>query len=132
MGDNPVPTTARQDARQVGVQAMYTHQHRLKDLHDGGLSWRAIQHNYPEYAGLSIATLDRLAHGQEPGSKVREALGLPPVAVVVVIGGGQIPEGAQVISADLCECGQWYISNHPRRRKCFVCSPVRKGGKHAR
>ena len=132
MGDSAACKTVRQDARQVGVHGMYTHQHRLKDLHDNGLSWRAIQRKCPEYANLSIASLDRLAQGREPGPKVRELLGLPPVTVVVVIGGGQIPEGAQVYSAEMCECGQVFVSNHPRRRKCFVCSPVRKGGKHAR
>jgi hypothetical protein len=46
-------------------------------------------------------------------------------AVVVIIGGGSVPPGAQVISAQVCACGQWFISNHPRRQKCFICSPYK-------
>lgn len=115
-----------QDARQAGVHGMYTHQQRLKVLHEAGHSWRRIQADYPEYKAISLPSLARLARGIDPGNKVRHLLGLPPAATVIVIGGGQIPEGAQVISADQCECGQWFISNHPRRHKCFVCSPARR------
>jgi hypothetical protein len=50
-------------------------------------------------------------------------------SVVVIIGGGSVPPGSQVISAQVCECGQWFISNHPRRQKCFICSPFKRKGK---
>lgn len=29
---------------------------------------------------------------------------------------------------DICECGQAFVSNHPRRKKCFICSPYRGKG----
>lgn len=38
---------------------------------------------------------------------------------------GDIPDGTVSLGAMRCQCGQWFISNHPRRRKCFVCSPYR-------
>lgn len=47
-------------------------------------------------------------------------------SVVVIIGDGTVPPGAQVISATMCACGQYFISNHPRRHKCFICSPFKR------
>jgi hypothetical protein len=90
------------------------------------MSWRRIAQTVPEYIGLSIGSLDRIAHGIEPGSKVRRQLGLPPTMTVAVMG-GEITPGAQAIGESLCPCGQTYISNHPRRKHCFACRPFRKG-----
>lgn len=46
--------------------------------------------------------------------------------VSVQIVGGQVVEGAELISVvGKCNCGQAYISNHPKRKRCFTCSPYR-------
>lgn len=66
----------------------------------------------------------------QPPVKVLQALGVEITATVVVVTGGEVPQGAQVINASRCECGQWYISNHPARKRCFICSPYHKRGKH--
>lgn len=114
-------------AAQGGVHELYSHRERLNALHFiDGLSWRSIAKTVPEYAGISAPSLRRIAIGFDPGAKVRRLLGLPVTATVYVIGGGEIPPGAQVISAAQCPCGQFFISNHPRRTRCFICSPFRK------
>jgi hypothetical protein len=87
-------------------------------------SWRKTGAPY----GLSGAMARLIALGYEPGRKVRAALGLRPVITVIQMG-AEIPDGAQVISASLCSCGRWFIGNHPRRTKCFICSPFRPGKK---
>jgi hypothetical protein len=79
--------------------------------------------------GISKGAAFRIGKGLEPGNKVRKMLNLPIAATVVVIGSGKIPDGAQVIRADLCECGQWFVSNHPSRKRCFVCSPYKRKSK---
>jgi hypothetical protein len=79
--------------------------------------------------GINAAMARLIANGYEPGRKIRKRLDLQPTAMVVVVGNGaDIPDGTQVIRATQCECGQWFISNHPRRRKCFICSPYRASG----
>ncbi len=113
----------------TAVSALDEIRREIKQMRDGdGLSLRKIQAQ-PRYEGISIASIDRIYHGQEPGPKVRAALGLPQIGTVIVIGGGSIPAGAQVVRAELCKCGEWFISNHPRRKKCFVCSPFRRRAK---
>lgn len=79
-----------------------------------------------------------IANGYEPrNSRTRTRLGLAPHFAVVLVGEGAIPDGSQAIRALQCQCGQWFISNHPRRKHCFLCHPFRqrnehsRGGKHA-
>ncbi len=63
--------------------------------------------------------------GYEPRRyAIRKLLDLPQYANVIPIG-DQIPDGTQAHSAQQCKCGQWFISNHPRRVRCFICSPYR-------
>ena len=70
-------------------------------------------------------TLWSIAKGNRPvPAKWREKFGLPPVSTVEPIA-GEIPHGAQALGAMRCECGMPFISNHPRRRRCFICSPYR-------
>lgn len=78
-----------------------------------------------EAFGVNKAMARLLANGYNPGKKIRQILNLPDVAEVVVVF-GVVPNGTQAIKADQCPCGQWFISNHPRRKKCFKCSPYRK------
>ena len=72
---------------------------------------------------------DWLTNGKEPtGPDVRRALGMTPLttAIVWIMGGEPIPPGCQVYSASICPiCSQPYISNHPARTKCFMCSPYK-------
>lgn len=93
----------------------------LQERHKRLNSWRLAADPYP----INKAMARMIANGYEPGNRVRRALKIAPIASVVVIGDGEVPEGAQVISALLCDCGQWFISNHPRRKRCFICSPYK-------
>lgn len=90
-----------------------------------GKTWQTIGDEY----GINRAMARLLGLGYEPGKKVRAELGLPPSSVVVVIGGGIVPNGAQTIRALQCACGQWYIPNHPLRSHCFICRPARIKGR---
>ncbi|MDI6770108.1 MAG: hypothetical protein QMD04_10605 [Anaerolineales bacterium] len=85
-------------------------------------SWRRVGKIY----GITAAMARLIAHGYSPGRRVRSQLGLPQLSTVIKITGGEVPNGSQVIGASCCACGQWFISNHPRRRKCFICSPYRR------
>lgn len=117
-------------AKKRGVRGAYTLSEvisTIKVLKAGGKSFRKIATE--EYNGLiTHAVIQRLCEGHEPHDpKIRAVLGMPAkVATVYVIGGGVIPPGAQVISANLCECGQPFISNHPARKRCFICSPYKR------
>ena len=71
---------------------------------------------------LRIATKSYEPRRQE----TRTRLGLAPIASVVLIGEGELPDGAQTIRAIQCSCGQWFIPNHPRRKHCFICRPYRR------
>jgi hypothetical protein len=104
-------------------------QERLKYLHDTlGLTWREIS-SLDDYRGIPAGSLCSYAHGAEPKKKHRQQLGLPPLGDVIYLY-GYMPTGeALSIGAIFCECGQLFISNHPARKRCFICSPWRK---HAR
>lgn len=84
-------------------------------------SWRRVGERF----GLNPATARLIAKGREPGHKVRKQLGLPIFSTVVVITGEPIPAGTQVITAALCACGQWYVSNSGNRTHCYICSPYK-------
>ncbi|HMN11816.1 MAG TPA: hypothetical protein PKD55_05770 [Bellilinea sp.] len=95
--------------------------YEMREQHKISRSWRKVAEPY----GIFPDTARLIAKGYEPGKKIRERLGLPPAASVVVVY-GVVPDGAQVLQAERCQCGQYFIPNHPRRRKCFMCSPYRK------
>lgn len=69
-------------------------------------SWAKIGKDYKIHA----PTVRLIANGYEPGNKVRKKLGLPPMLLV---------------KAMECSCGEYFISNHPRRIHCFICRPFR-------
>lgn len=76
---------------------------------------------------VSIATVWKIAMRPpyEPQDlAIRHILGLNGEAQVQYLDGRQRPR-AQAVGAVPCACGQWYVSNHPRRGRCFVCSPYR-------
>jgi hypothetical protein len=87
-------------------------------------TWRAIGGSLNISGGLALRIWRDGYIPRDPST--RAALGLPPACTVIVIGGGVIPDGAQVIQALQCACGQWFISNAPRRKRCFVCRPYRR------
>ena len=77
---------------------------------------------------VNHAAIQRVIDNVEPHSpEIRQAFGLAVLSTVIVIDGGSIPAGALVLKAEMCECGQAFISNSPNRRKCFICSPYKRG-----
>lgn len=97
---------------------------KLNFEHDTiNLSWRRIADMY----GVSVGLIHAIAkNGHVPkDEKVRKRLDLPPrIEITTII--GDIPDGTVSLGAMRCRCGQWFISNHPRRRQCFICGPYRK------
>jgi hypothetical protein len=73
------------------------------------------------------ALADRIAtKGYDPKrQETRQRLGLSAFSAIVVIGDGDVPEGSQAVQAIQCDCGNWFITNHPRRKHCFICRPFR-------
>lgn len=78
-------------------------------------------------AQVSVACVYRIARepGYEPKDpEIREILGLDTDSPVMFVDGRTRPR-ARALDAMQCGCGEWFVSNHPRRRKCFTCSPFR-------
>jgi len=92
-------------------------------------SWKKVAEKWSYDVGVVChkATISRMAAGKyEPKRyEIRCVFGLHTSGTIKPIAGA-IPDGTQALFAQQCECGQYYISNHPLRRKCFVCSPYRK------
>jgi hypothetical protein len=87
-------------------------------------SWRKVGAKF----GITGAMAFRIVRRDyEPKTnEIRGVLGLPPSSKVIPVNGREIPNGTQALVAEYCiDCGQPFISNHPRRRKCFICSPYR-------
>ena len=114
-------------ATTILVRTSDSPQERLKWLHGTlGLTWREIA-NLDDYRGIPAGTLCSYANGVEPKRKHRQQLGLPPLSEVIYLD-GKLPTGQAIsIGVSVCECGILYISNHPARRRCFICRPY--GGK---
>lgn len=80
---------------------------------------------------VSVATLWKIAERppyepKDPG--IREILGLDEESLVLFLDGQRRPR-AQAVGAVRCACGQYFISNHPRRKRCFLCGPYRGSSK---
>lgn len=98
---------------------------RLKSLRDTSLlSFRQIA-DLPEFTGIPPGTLCAIYKGKSVPKRWRARFGMPDAALVVVVGEAEIPPGTQVATASRCACGQWFVSNHPRRARCFICSPYK-------
>ena len=97
---------------------------KLNFEHDEiGMSWNALSRSYD----VSVGLLYNIAkHGYNPGTKrVRDKLGLSTMVGIVTLN-GNVPDNTLVLGAQRCiKCGRPFISNHPRRRKCYICSPYR-------
>lgn len=98
---------------------------QILELHGTrGLSYRAIARN-GHFGNVPAGTLCAIANGYPIPKRWHEDLGLEIVANVVVMH-GKVSNGAQSIGETICSrCGKAFISNHPRRSKCFTCSPYR-------
>ena len=96
---------------------------RIADSYASVGSWRKVAAPY----GIHPNMARMIANGYQPGLKIRRLLGLPAITTVTIMLDEPIPDGAQVLTATRCECGRWYVSNCPARRKCFICRPY--GGK---
>ena len=87
-----------------------------------GLTWEQISQIYE----IPKSTLHAFATGRRClPLKWYGRLGLEMPDATVTVVSGEIPHGAQALGAMRCECGMPFISNHPRRRRCFICSPHR-------
>src|SRR3990172_9236862 len=77
--------------------------------------------------GVTPAMAWRVARGYEPKDNIiRAKFGMDEFKSKVVSVNGHIPDGAYSLGAMKCsECWRHYITNHPRRKKCFICSPFR-------
>lgn len=113
-----------------GVQTMYTEDDVMSDLWSKKLSGMSLRKIAAEYPGLTFADIQRGLKGIFPKSvNKRFAFGLQTehITTLTIMMDEPIPAGTQVITATRCECGRWYISNHPARKRCFICRPY--GGK---
>lgn len=92
-------------------------------------NWRAVA-ALPEYSdpepAIPFGTLAGIAGGRRVPQKWRRRLRVPEEGTVTVLQGEAV-DGAVALRLQACSCGVWYVSNHPRRRRCFSCSPY--GGK---
>lgn len=88
---------------------------RLNTDHDRLGNWDAVSMLYELHTG----TVWNIAHGHDPADpEVRHKLGLPPI-----IGSDTGYRPPQTCEVD--GCYNVFVSNHPKRRKCFECSPYR-------
>ena len=104
------------------VRTSDTIQERLISLHGTGMTWRQIS-SLDAYSGIPAGSLATYAKTGYIARAYRARFGLPPIATVTVMLDGDIPDGAQVLTATRCECGRWYVKNHPARRRCYLCRP---------
>lgn len=113
------------DGGGAGMGAFAALAARVAGMREQGMSWRTVG----AALGVSHGTAARIGSGWEPREAgLRRVLGLPAWRVRVEVVGGVVPEGSQVVGAVACgSCGRWYVSNHPKRRRCYACSPVRGG-----
>jgi len=107
----------------IGVRTPDMVQDELQWVHRCYQSWRRIA-LLPAYIPIPAGTLSSIAKTGKVPKKWRPRLNLPADASVIVMY-GEIKVGSQSLGNEVCACGQPFISNHPRRKKCFMCSPYR-------
>lgn len=109
----------------VRLEKTKTAQERLKLLRDTyGLKWQEIAETEP-FLGIPLGTLNDIYRGRPVPKRWRAQLGYTEETTVMVVE-GQLVEGSLVPGSQRCGCGRWYVANHPRRRRCYVCSPIRR------
>ena len=110
----------------MGVTTCDIVQAEMKSLYDTYGSYRKVQNN--AHPKIPFGTIQRIIKEGYVPKKYYNYFNIPLPANVIAIA-GIVPDGTQVLFAIQCQCGRFFISNHPRRRKCFVCSPYRRNGK---
>ena len=99
---------------------------KLNSQHDTiGLSWHKLARIY----NIPCSTLWDIARGKPIPSIHYLKLGLEPPEANIHIIAGIVPNGSVSLGALQCKCGQWFISNHPCRKYCFICSPYKQRSK---
>ena len=99
-------------------------QAKVYEMNASGNSHRTIAQVYGK--PISYGDIGRIIKGVFPKrAEKRIALGLPPRFAVILIGEGTIPDGSQTIRALQCCCGQWFVPNTAKRKKCFICTHFR-------
>ena len=103
----------------------------IQDKRDAGESYHSIGQYYGVNKGIIWAILNSDYEPQD--NSTRRRLGLPVSPTVnffkqdewewVRVGMKQVQ--LQALSVRECECGQYFIPNAPKRRKCFICTPYR-------
>lgn len=112
-------------------------QDRIRELRatarngDGPPTWEEIRQLVVVPAMLdrvSRACVWKIANqaGYEPKDlAIREALDLDEESPVRYVDGRARPK-AQALDVMACiDCSRYFVSNHPRRQRCFICSPYR-------
>ena len=81
-----------------------------------------------EFIPVPPGTLCAISKGDKVPERWRTHLGMAATGTVYLIGDGEIPPGAQVITGNfgVCACGMPFYKNHPVRKRCFICSPYKK------
>jgi hypothetical protein len=94
----------------------------------GTRSWREVADDYGVSKGMMWMVVNDDYEPKNPTARAR--LGMPALMAIGVAtsepveGGAIIGVGSETCAAD--DCSVEFIPNHPRRRKCYLCSPVRK------
>jgi hypothetical protein len=109
----------------MGVQKAYNEigmYHYL--LEENRVKKRSLRDLAKEF-GVSYGVIQRALDGRFPKRfDLRVRMGLPEISEVLTVN-GNVPYRSQTLGAQRCACGQHFISNHPRRKRCFICSPFR-------
>jgi len=110
---------------------------RLRRLDGSGYTWEEIRRilvDPNDLEKISRSLVWKVANVPEYEPRdldIRAALGLDQESSVRYVDGRPRPR-AQALDVMVCGCGRHFVSNHPRRRKCFVCSPYRGKSKKGR
>lgn len=92
------------------------------------LTWAQIHQAFvPDPETVSATCIYRIGTDPEyepKDPKIRAALGLESESEVTFVDGRPRPK-SKALDVAQCACGNYYISNHPRRGRCFECSPYR-------
>lgn len=100
---------------------------RLIYLHDTNmLTWRQIG-QLRGFSPVPFGTLYDVYKGDELPLKWYPHFKMRRKQATVVIVRGHIPEGTQVngVVVRCPDCKELFVSNHPRRARCYLCSPFR-------
>jgi len=106
-----------------GIRAKLREEYQ-RQVGSGG--WRAVGTVF----GISGGMAYRVAvQGYEPrDGEIRKRLGMSVISEVEFVSekSQATSRKLQAVGVDICTvCGEGFVSNHPRRRKCFRCSPYR-------